>query len=148
MSLTWYDGGKKPSPDIIGEKSLPRNGSLIVGSKATIAFREWNPNGFRVLSEGKELKYDDPDPIFPRVGDNPYKEWINACKGGSLCLSNFEYSVPLTEMVLLGNVALRAGKRIDWDSENLKAKGNAEVCLLYTSPSPRDQRGSRMPSSA
>ena len=133
VSLTWYDGGKKPSPDIIGEKSLPRNGSLIVGSKATIAFREWNPNGFRVLSEGKELKYDDPDPIFPRVGDNPYKEWISACKGGSLCLSNFEYSVPLTEMVLLGNVALRAGKRIDWDSENLKAKGNAEVDHLIRS---------------
>ena len=131
--LSWYDGGKKPSPDIIGEKSLPRNGSLIVGSKATIAFREWNPNGFRVLSEGKELKYDDPDPIFPRVGDNPYKEWINACKGGSLCLSNFEYSVPLTEMVLLGNVALRAGKRIDWDSENMKAKGNADVDHLIRS---------------
>lgn len=123
-SLTWYDGGKKPSADIIGEKSLPKNGSLIVGSKATIAFKEWNPNGFRVLADGKEMKYDDPDPLFPRVGENPYQEWIKACKGGSLCLSNFEYAVPLTEMVLLGNVALRVGKKIDWDSENLKAKGN------------------------
>ncbi|MED5417735.1 MAG: Gfo/Idh/MocA family oxidoreductase [Verrucomicrobiota bacterium] len=133
VSLTWYDGGKKPSPDIIGEKSLPKNGSLIVGSKATIAFREWNPNGFRVLAKGKEVNYEDPDPIFPRVGDNPYKEWINACKGGSLCLSNFEYSVPLTEMVLLGNVALRAGRKIDWDAENLKAKGHPEADQLIRS---------------
>ena len=133
VSLTWYDGGKQPSPDIIGEKSLPKNGSLIVGSKATIAFQEWNPNGFRVLAKGKEVTYEDPDPIFPRVGDNPYKEWINACKGGSLCLSNFEYSVPLTEMVLLGNVALRAGRKIDWDAENLKAKGHPEADQLIRS---------------
>lgn len=127
VRLTWYDGGKKPSPDIIGEKSLPKNGSLIVGSKATIAFREWNPNGFRVLAEGKELHYEDPDPLFPRVGDNPYKEWITACKGGSLCLSNFEYSVPLTEMVLLGNAALRCGEKIEWDARNLKARGNPDA---------------------
>ena len=133
VSLTWYDGGKKPSPDIIGEKSLPKNGSLIVGSKATIAFREWNPNGFRVLAEGKELNYEDPDPVFPRVGDNPYKEWIKACKGGSLCLSNFEYSVPLTEMVLLGNVALRSSRKIEWDAENLKARGNPEADQLIRS---------------
>ena len=79
------------------------------------------------LLKRKELNYEDPDPIFPRVGDNPYKEWIKACKGGSLCLSNFEYSVPLTEMVLLGNVALRSSRKIEWDSENLKARGNPEA---------------------
>ena len=73
------------------------------------------------------MKYDDPDPLFPRVNENPYQEWIKACKGGSLCLSNFEYSVPLTEMVLLGNVALRTKEKIEWDSENLKAKGNSEA---------------------
>lgn len=125
VTLTWYDGGKKPDPGLIGETSLPNNGSLIIGSKATIAFKEWNPNGFRVLAEGKELKYDDPDPLFPRVNENPYQEWISACKGGSPCLSNFEYAVPLTEMVLLGNVALRTGEKIAWDSQNLKAKGNS-----------------------
>ena len=135
VSLTWYDGGKQPSADIIGEKSLPKNGSLIVGSKATIAFREWNPNGFRVLSEGQEVQYADPDPVFPRVGDNPYKEWIEACKGGSPCLSNFEYSVPLTEMVLLGNVALRAGEKVEWDAKALRAKGNPLADkLIRTAP--------------
>ena len=86
-----------------------------------------------MLAKGKEVTYEDPDPIFPRVGDNPYKEWINACKGGSLCLSNFEYSVPLTEIVLLGNVALRAGRKIDWDAENLKAKGHPEADQLIRS---------------
>ncbi|MBJ06434.1 MAG: hypothetical protein CMO40_04850 [Verrucomicrobiaceae bacterium] len=136
VGLTWYDGGKKPSPDIIGEKSLPRNGSLIVGSKGTIAFREWNPNGFRVLAEGKELRYADPDPVLPRVGDNPYREWIMACKGGPPCLSNFEYSVPLTEMVLLGNVALRCGQKIDWDAQKMKARGHTKADQFIRS-SPR-----------
>ncbi len=114
---------------------MPKNGSLIVGSKATIAFREWNPNGFRVLSEGQEVQYADPDPVLPRVGDNPYKEWIEACKGGSPCLSNFEYSVPLTEMVLLGNVALRAGEKVEWDAKALRAKGNPLADkLIRTAP--------------
>jgi predicted dehydrogenase len=122
VTLTWYDGGRQPDPGLIGATELPKNGSLIVGSKGTIAFREWNPDGFRVLVEGKDVQPDDPDPIFPRVGGDPYHEWIAACKGGPLCLSNFEDAVPLTEMVLLGNVALRAGTKIEWDAENLKAK--------------------------
>jgi predicted dehydrogenase len=127
VTLTWYDGRKKPSADLIGEKELPKNGSLIIGSKGTIAFKEWNPNGFRLLPEETFKNFDEPAPFLPRVGGNPYQEWIKACKGGALCLSNFEYSVPLTEMVLLGNLALRVGEKIEWDSENLKAKGNAKA---------------------
>ena len=72
---------------------MPKNGSIILGSEGAIAFREWNPNGFRLLPSEKFKKFDEPAPVFPRVGDNPYKEWVTACKGGPLCLSNFEYSV-------------------------------------------------------
>ena len=61
------------------------------------------------------------------MNENPYQEWIKACKGGERCLADFEYSVPLTEMVLLGNVAMRTGKAVEWDAENLKAKGNPDA---------------------
>lgn len=120
VTLTWHDGGRKPDPKLIGEKSLPANGSLILGSKGAIAFKDWNPNGFRLLPEESFKNFQEPAPFLPRVNDNPYQEWIKACKGGDLCLSNFEYSVPLTEMVLLGNVAMRAEEKLDWDGENLK----------------------------
>ena len=67
--------------------------------------------------------------IFPKSSDyerSHYEEWINACKGGPKAYSNFDTSGPITETVLLGNVALRAGQRIEWDARagrvtNLKA---------------------------
>jgi hypothetical protein len=51
---------------------------------------------------------------------NHHQEWLNACKGGPKALSNFDYSGPLAEAVLLGDVALRAGKKILWDAKKLK----------------------------
>lgn len=136
VTLTWYDGGRKPDPKLIGEKSLPANGSLIIGSKGSIAFKDWNPNGFRLLPEESFKNFQEPAPFLPRVNDNPYQEWIKACKGGDLCLSNFEYSVPLTEMVLLGNVAMRAEEKLQWDGENLKVT-NTRSADEYLKREPR-----------
>jgi hypothetical protein len=56
------------------------------------------------------------------------EEWLLACKGGPRPVSNFEYAGPLTEIVLLGVLSLRApGKRLQWDSENLKVKNAPEL---------------------
>jgi hypothetical protein len=50
-----------------------------------------------------------------------HKEWITACKTGSPTTCNFDYGGALTEMVLLGNVAYRAGRKLKWDPVHLKA---------------------------
>ena len=50
-----------------------------------------------------------------------HKEWIEACKTGGTTLCQFDYSGPLTEAALLGNVAYRASKKLEWDATNLKA---------------------------
>jgi hypothetical protein len=61
-----------------------------------------------------------------------YEEWIAACKGGPRPMSNFDYAGPLTEIVLLGVLALRApGRRLEWESANLKVK-NAPELKRYT----------------
>src|SRR5262249_58444728 len=73
---------------------------------------------------GENFRDDRPrTPSIPRApGNNNFAEWIRACKGGPPAMSNFtDYSGPLTEMVLLGNVAIRVGKRIVWNSEKLEA---------------------------
>jgi hypothetical protein len=54
-------------------------------------------------------------------------EWIAACKGGPPAYSNFGYAGPLTEAVLLGNVALRVGKKIEWDGADLKVRNAPEA---------------------
>jgi hypothetical protein len=54
-------------------------------------------------------------------GQNHHANWIRACKGGPDAVSNFDYAGPLTEMALLGNVAIRAGQRVTWNAAELRA---------------------------
>jgi hypothetical protein len=58
---------------------------------------------------------------------NHYDEWVRACKGGPAALSNCDYSGPMCEAVLLGNVAIRAGKKIEWDAKALKVTNAPEA---------------------
>jgi hypothetical protein len=64
--------------------------------------------------------YQAPQPTLPRSPGH-HAEWVRACKGGPPAMSNFDYSGPLTEMALLGNVAIRAGERVTWDAGALRA---------------------------
>jgi predicted dehydrogenase len=125
VTLTWYDGGKKPPADLAPGQKLGTNGSLIVGDSATL----FTPHYW---GEGQIVKGSAAAKPEATIPDSPghYQEWINACKGGPAALSNFDNAGPLTEMVLLGNIALRTGKRCRWDSENLKMEGLPEADQL------------------
>ncbi len=69
----------------------------------------------------QEFLPNRPPRTIPRIPEgNPYKEWTRAIRGGVPAGSNFEYSVPQTEMVLLGCVALMADKKLQWDTKNLR----------------------------
>jgi predicted dehydrogenase len=125
VKWTWYDGGMQPpAPAALeaGRSLLARGGTLIIGSKATVMADE-NYQGVRIIPEArmKELAPKLPAKTIPRIpGGDHLAEWINACKGGTPAGSNFEHASALTETVLLGNVALRAGRRIEWDSARLQ----------------------------
>ena len=130
LKMTWYDGGRKPPADLVKGRKLASNGVILVGDKDTLYIPSyWGPGEF--LKAGKKTgDFKDVPQSLPRApmkfDDGHYAEWINAIKGGPAPLSNFvDYSGPLTETVLLGNIALRAGKRIEWDSKNLKVTNDA-----------------------
>ena len=61
-----------------------------------------------------------PEPFLPRVGGQHHQEWVTAIKTGSPTGSPFSYAGPLTKANHLGNVAYRAGQKIEWDTANLK----------------------------
>ena len=74
------------------------------------------------------------NPIEPVKG-NHYQEWIRACKGGKPAGSNFiDYACGLTEMALLGNLAIRARKKVIWDAKNLVCVGDDFATSLVTHP--------------
>ena len=62
----------------------------------------------RIIPESRMKDYKRPEKTIPRIAGSHEQNWINACKGGPAACSNFEYAGPLTETVLLGNVAIRA----------------------------------------
>jgi hypothetical protein len=76
-------------------------------------------DGPRLIPESKMKEFKLPKQLFGRDVDH-YQEWIRACKGGPKPLANFDYSGPLTETILLGNIAAIAGQKLQWDGPNFK----------------------------
>lgn len=123
LNLVWYDGGKKPSLDLApGVDELDANGSLIVCEKATL----YSPREY-----GTETRILGSDMAMPEVEvvESPghFEEFINAVKGEGETVSHFGYAGPLTETVVLGNLAVWAnGPRLEWDARSQSVKGTDE----------------------
>jgi hypothetical protein len=129
VKLTWYEGKRDgqrvlPPPELTKGQKMTDSGSLMVGDKG-ILFSPDDYGSHYVLLPKKEFEgYEGPPKTLPRNGrgdDGMKAEWVAAIKGGPPAMSNFNYAGLLAETVLLGNVALRVGKKIDWDGPNLKA---------------------------
>ena len=70
------------------------------------------------MPDEKMKEYKKPPQTIPRIaGENPYQNWVDACKGGTPACSNFDYSGPLTEMVQFGNLTVTSGKKLHWDNK-------------------------------
>jgi len=135
VKMVWYDGSRKkddqnlPSSEAVHGLPLRQKGSglLIIGEKGMM----FSPDDYGsqqqwLTHDRKPLEVKKPEPTLPRSPGH-YKEWVNACKGGQPCLSNFDYAAVLTEAILLGVVALRAGKKIEYDAESGKVTNVADA---------------------
>ncbi|HUR46913.1 MAG TPA: Gfo/Idh/MocA family oxidoreductase, partial [Candidatus Saccharimonadales bacterium] len=128
----WYDGGKKPNQDLAKGKKLDTNGVILVGEKDTLFVPSyWGKAEFlsgATYDDFKSVAETLPKPS--KFDQGHYDEWIAACKGGPAAYSNFDYAGPMTEMILLGNVAIRAGKKIEWNAKKLKVTNDKEANQL------------------
>lgn len=117
--LYWYDGGKKPQSELLVGQKQANSGSLLIGSEGSL----YSPNDygaeFVLLPEDKYADYERPEQTLPRSKGH-FTEYADAIKGGPAAMSNFNYAARLTETILLGNVALRAGEKVEWDAKNMK----------------------------
>jgi predicted dehydrogenase len=131
VRLTWYERGYPSREHFRGGapqgQDLPGSGCLIIGQRATLYSPGDTGGSRRLLPEGQFQGYHPPEPSLPRSPGH-HAEWLRACKGGPPAMSNFvDYAAALTEAVLLGNVALRAGQRIVWDAEHLRVTNNEDA---------------------
>lgn len=143
--VVWYEGQKGgnrvlPPPELLRKvlqpyEKLSDSGSLLVGEKGIL----FSPNdygaSYRFAGENAkdiEAAVANVPESLPRngKGDGGMKEeWVRAMRSGEpkTALSNFDYAGALTEFILLGNVAMRCGKKLEWNGVELKAMNCPEA---------------------
>jgi len=129
VTMKWYDGGKlPPRPEELEEgRNLGDNGILFVGDKGKLLGPS-HAGAPRLIPESRMKEYGRPPKMLERsIGH--HEEWIQACKDGKPqnAKSGFWYAGPFTEALLVGNLAVRTGKRIEWNSKKMKATNVPEA---------------------
>jgi hypothetical protein len=113
VRVVWYDGGlKPPAPPEMGDKPLGGEGVLYLGDEGAML-------GEHILSPARAKQFaQTPKTLQRRPG--LWDEWLHACRGGEPASCSFDWAGPLTELVLLGNIAIRTGTRLEWDGAKMR----------------------------
>jgi hypothetical protein len=128
VKFTWYEGAKDgkrnlPNAELLQGEKVPDSGMIFIGENGSI-FTPSDYGSEQVLLPRKEFaNFKLPKATLERLGGtdvcdaNQKKEWISAIMGGSQPMSNFDYAATMTEAMLLGNIAVRLGKALEYDGE-------------------------------
>ena len=127
IKFTWSDGGKRPGKDLLDGDNPRGSGCVVIGTKGKL----YSGNDYGSIDK----LYGDVDVDKSKIeftrSPGHFAEWIRAIKGGPPATSNFpDYAGPLTETILLGNLAVWVadkgkGEKIEWDAKNMKVKNIA-----------------------
>jgi len=132
VRLTWYDGGLQPPrpEELDPRREMPTNGSLYIGEKGKLLSGD---GMVRLIPESAMKGFTPPPKTIPRIEGTHEQNWIKSIKENKPASSDFSYAGPLTETVLLGNVALRFPyEALQFDAENMAIKGNDKATALLT----------------
>jgi predicted dehydrogenase len=131
LKFVWYDGDNMPSRKVIVDCGLSKEevakkfDLVMIGEKGKMFFKRTTTD-WVITPESVAAGFKAPEPTIPRVTSED-AEWLAACQGGPAALSNFSRSGPFTEVVLLGNLAIRTGKDLKWDGPAMKATNCPEA---------------------
>jgi predicted dehydrogenase len=145
VKLTWYEGAKDgernlPDPALFQGREAVDSGSLLIGERGSM----YSPSDYGMeqvlLPADRFSGITAPEQTLERLGGederdlNAKREWVRAIEGGPSPLGNFDYAAVLTESMLLGNVAVRLGKAIDYDAKTMSVAGMPEAAALIKPP--------------
>jgi predicted dehydrogenase len=134
VDLTWWDGGLMPARPAGLEPGRRMGdddgGILLVGEKGSIMAGCYGESP-RIIPESLMKKYKRPRRTLERIPDGPdghEQDWIRACKGGKPASSSFEYSGPLSETILMGNLAVRfPDRQLLWNGEAMEVTNDKDA---------------------
>ncbi len=134
VTLTWWDGGlMPPRPEELEPGRMmgtSGGGGIFIGDSGKLMFGCYS-NEATLIPQPAMDAYTQPVPSMPR-SEGHHAEWIAACKGGAPAVSSFDYAGPLTEMILLGCVALKMDRKLEWDGENMVVTNEPEANQYIT----------------
>jgi len=123
VKMVWYEGNRLiPRPEELEqEREMPEAGAVIIGTKGKILHGSHGADGLRLIPESSMKEYKRPDKTLPRVKEGHYKNWLNAIREGRQAVSPFEYGARLSEIGLLGVIAMRmTGRKLEYDAKAMK----------------------------
>lgn len=134
LRVHWYDGGMRPHRpvELAPRKPLPSSGLLFVGAKGKM-LTGYSGGRALLLPEERFKDAQPPPKTLPRTIGH-YREWVRAAKGGKPASCSFELGSRMAETALLGTLAARTARFLEWDSPNLAVTNDAEANRLVNPP--------------
>jgi len=136
VTLHWYSGQSKiPRPKELEEgRKVTDTGAVVLGDQGAIMYGSHGAGGLRIIPEAKMKEYKLPGKTIPRAKEH-HQDWIEAIRSGKPAGSDFSYGGPLTELALLGVIAVKKlGTRLEWDSQAMQFKNCPEASGLVNPP--------------
>ncbi|MCX5676037.1 MAG: Gfo/Idh/MocA family oxidoreductase [Planctomycetota bacterium] len=123
ITLHWYSGTEKiPRPkELEPDAKHYETGAVVYGDKGVIHYGSHGAGGVRLIPEERMKAYKQPEPKIPRVRGGHHGDWVNAIREGRKAGSDFSYGGPLTEIAMLGVIALKMpGTKLIWDAQAMR----------------------------
>ena len=132
VTMHWYSGVESiPRPkELELDRTHYDTGAVVIGDRGVITYGSHGASGVRIIPETKMREYKRPDKTLPRVKGH-HNDWITAIRSGGRAGSDFSYGGPLTEIAMLGVIAIRlAGQKLEWDAEAMRFTNSTEATAL------------------
>lgn len=139
ITLYWYSGTEPIPrvPDLEPDRNPVQTGAFVIGDKGTIMYGSHGAGGVRIVPESKMREYKLPEKKLPRVPGH-HHDWITAIREGRKAGSDFAYGGPLTEIAMLGVIAIRFhGTKLQWDTQAMRFT-NCEEANAWINPPYRE----------
>jgi predicted dehydrogenase len=137
VKLVWFDGSERPPRPEALEKGqeVPGVGAVVYGDKGIIVHGSHGGGGVRLIPDARMKEYKQPEKKIPRVpGQNHHQDWLDAVRANRPAGSSFDYGGPLTEIGLLGAIAVRfPGEELKWDGDQMRFT-NLDAANAHVAP--------------
>ncbi len=136
VTMYWYSGTEKlpRPPEMEADEKTIDTGAVVVGDQGTIVYGSHGASHVRIIPDAKMDAYKRPAKTIPRAKEH-HKDWLQAIRNGTKAGSDFSYGGPLTEIALLGVIAIKmAGTKLEWDAKRMRFRNCGEANQYLNPP--------------